>query len=228
MSSTPAISGPQVQEPISIDHTSHPQRPSDAPMVALTPRNRAHFVASRSPAPLASDDIDHILANTHQNYTHQWVPAGDFSAPVDPSASADGWGKMPYTSTASKMSEEVLFNKAVSLAFSTHIMASKEYAHQTTSVKEWITSFRSLRIRKPADSPATDFPSEMQQVLSSSSIKELQRQGSMSTAIASKWTEAYVCVNRGCQHVCAWQSAPIKSHAGCNSCINLLALAQGP
>eukprot|EP00971_Amphidinium_carterae_P148133 2935947-Amphidinium_carterae.1 len=160
-------------------------------MVALTPRNRAHFVASGSPAPFASDDLDHILANTQQNYTHQWVPAGDFSAPVDPSKSADGWGKMPYTSTASKMSEEVLLSKAASLAFSTHSMASGEYAHQTTSVKEWITSLRNRRVRKPADPPTADFPSEMQQVLSSSSIKELQRQGSMSTASASKWTEAY-------------------------------------
>eukprot|EP00971_Amphidinium_carterae_P073655 1456230-Amphidinium_carterae.1 len=39
-------------------------------MVAITPRNRAHFVASGSPAPLSSDV-------TQQTYTHQWVPAGD-------------------------------------------------------------------------------------------------------------------------------------------------------
>eukprot|EP00971_Amphidinium_carterae_P028699 565088-Amphidinium_carterae.1 len=31
----------------------------------------------------------------------------------------------------------------------THIMQSGEYDHQTTSVKEWISSFRNLRIRRP-------------------------------------------------------------------------------
>eukprot|EP00971_Amphidinium_carterae_P349095 6490844-Amphidinium_carterae.1 len=81
MSSAPAISGPQVTEVISIDRNSHPQRPADTPMVAITPRNRAHFVASGPPASLASDDLELIFANTQQNYTHQWVPAGDFTAP---------------------------------------------------------------------------------------------------------------------------------------------------
>eukprot|EP00971_Amphidinium_carterae_P342717 6482122-Amphidinium_carterae.1 len=181
----PAISGPEVTEVISIDRNSHPQRPADTPMVAITPRNRTHLVASGSSAPLSSDA-------TQQPYTHQWIPAGDFAAPIDPSV--DGGASMPYTSTASRMSDEVLLSKAASLAFSSHIMASGEYAHQTTSVKEWITSFRNLRIKKPSDPASADIPSEMQQVLSSSSIK-VQRQGSLSTASASKWTEAYVWIS---------------------------------
>eukprot|EP00971_Amphidinium_carterae_P189588 3763241-Amphidinium_carterae.1 len=87
-------------------------------------------------------------------------------------------------------------------------MASGEYVHQSTSVKEWISSFRNLRIRRPSkwsteayqhlptnQQPSLgrdDSPSQMQQVLSSSSsiIKELQRQGSVISS--SKWTEAYI------------------------------------
>eukprot|EP00971_Amphidinium_carterae_P053247 1048718-Amphidinium_carterae.1 len=82
-------------------------------------------------------------------------------------------------------------------------MKSGEYDHQTTSVKEWISSFRNLRIRRPTrfaaealpqmmetqspTPPALQTPSQMQQVLSTASLKELQRQGSIITS--SKWSE---------------------------------------
>eukprot|EP00971_Amphidinium_carterae_P180539 3580775-Amphidinium_carterae.1 len=173
----PAISGPEVAEVTVIDHNNHPQeQPPDTAMVAITPRNSDHLVASGTPAPLP--------ANGQQPSTHHWIPAGDFTSPIDPSS--DGWASMPYTSTASKMSDEMLLSKAASLAYSSHIMASREYDHQTTSVKEWITSFRNLRVKAASASTSADTPTEMQQVLSSSSIKELQRQGSINTSVSSK------------------------------------------
>eukprot|EP00971_Amphidinium_carterae_P213240 4232102-Amphidinium_carterae.1 len=44
-----------------------------------------------------------------------------------------GWIAMPYSSTSKKMDHQTLLSKAASLAWSTHIMQSGEYDHQTTS-----------------------------------------------------------------------------------------------
>eukprot|EP00971_Amphidinium_carterae_P015119 298625-Amphidinium_carterae.2 len=192
-----AISGPQVVEYISINHNEVPQQqPSDGVTIsAVTPREQQHFIPTGTAAP----------PDYGGESTHQWIPAGDFSNPINPEA-ASGWLAMPYSSTASKMDHQVLLSKAASLSWSTHIMQSGEYDHQTTSVKEWISSFRNLRIRRPLPwsseayqhlptehepSLARDeHPTQMQQVLSSSSLKELQRQGSIISG--NKWSEAYI------------------------------------
>eukprot|EP00971_Amphidinium_carterae_P224608 4455771-Amphidinium_carterae.1 len=140
-SSVPAISGPQVTEAISIDHNAAPQqKPADGITIsAMTPRGQ-HYIPSGTAAPLQPDHGGES--------THQWIPAGDFTSPIDPEAT--GWHTMPYTSTASKMDQETVLSKAASLAWSTHIMASGEYDHQTTPVKEWISSFRNLRSKRPS------------------------------------------------------------------------------
>eukprot|EP00971_Amphidinium_carterae_P171532 3400374-Amphidinium_carterae.1 len=48
------------------------------------------------------------------------------------------------------MEQQEILAKVASMSFSSHISQSGEYQHQTSSVKEWINSFRNLRIRRPA------------------------------------------------------------------------------
>eukprot|EP00971_Amphidinium_carterae_P205879 4085737-Amphidinium_carterae.1 len=87
------------------------------------------------------------------------------------------------------MDQQELLSKVASLSFSSHITKSGEYEHQTSSVKQWSNSVRNLRIRRPisiqpaevdsmlqgATPPAFNQPSQMQQIISTSSLKELQR-----------------------------------------------------
>eukprot|EP00971_Amphidinium_carterae_P332851 6467229-Amphidinium_carterae.1 len=102
------------------------------------------------------------------------------------------------------MTQQELLSKAASLSFSSHISKSGEYDHQTSSVKEWINSYRNLRIRRPisiqpaevdsmlegASPAAFNNPSQMQQIISTASLKELQRQGTFTNS--PKWSEGYV------------------------------------
>eukprot|EP00971_Amphidinium_carterae_P080171 1586503-Amphidinium_carterae.1 len=140
MSAAPAISGPQVTEAISIDHNTAPQQPAadGIHISVVTPRGQ-HYIAAGTSAPLQPDHGGES--------THRWVPAGEFSAPIDPEAT--GWHSMPFTSTSSKMDQSTLLSKAASLAWSTHIMASGTCAsgdHQsgqksTTSSSQQISSY---------------------------------------------------------------------------------------
>eukprot|EP00971_Amphidinium_carterae_P098045 1939889-Amphidinium_carterae.1 len=104
------------------------------------------------------------------------------------------------------MTQQELLSKVASLSFSSHISRSGEYEHQTSSVKQWINSnsFRNLRIRRPisiqpaevdgmlegASPAAFQQPSQMQQIISTASLKELQRQGTFINS--PKWSEGYV------------------------------------
>eukprot|EP00971_Amphidinium_carterae_P261300 5183799-Amphidinium_carterae.2 len=100
-----------------------------------------------------------------------------------------------------------MLSKIASMSFSSHISQSGEYQHQTSSVKQWINSFRNLRIRRPKTITASEVsnmmeggtpaafnqptqPSQLQQVISTSSLKELQRASSFTAS--PKWSEGYI------------------------------------
>eukprot|EP00971_Amphidinium_carterae_P187121 3713978-Amphidinium_carterae.1 len=116
----------------------------------------------------------------------------------------NGWFSAPWGSTASSMTQQELLSKVASLSFSSHISKSGEYDRQTSSVKEWINSFRNLRIKRPisikpsevdsmlegASPAAFNSPGQMQQIISTASLKELQRQGTFTNS--PKWSEGYV------------------------------------
>eukprot|EP00971_Amphidinium_carterae_P131936 2613281-Amphidinium_carterae.1 len=194
--------GPGVVESIIIDHNQQPQQRATegVTMSSTSPRDQQRLVPTGSPAPLTAPTAS---ADHGGEATHQWVPAG-MGTPVDPD-DINKWFSAPWASTATSMSQQELLSKAASLSFSSHISKSGEYDHQTSSVKQWINSYRNLRIRRPAsitpaemdnlmDSgtapPAFQQPSQMQQVISTSSLKELQRQGTFTNS--PKWTEGYV------------------------------------
>eukprot|EP00971_Amphidinium_carterae_P293825 5833332-Amphidinium_carterae.1 len=87
MSSAPAINGAQVTEGITIDHNAAPQQPAadGITISAITPSGQ-HYITAGTSAP----------SDVGGESTHQWVPAGEFTSPMDPETS--GWHQMPYTS----------------------------------------------------------------------------------------------------------------------------------
>eukprot|EP00971_Amphidinium_carterae_P238256 4729870-Amphidinium_carterae.1 len=141
--------------------------------------------ATLSPAPTATPAAP---ATDHGGEaTHQWVPAGA-GTPMDP-ADINGWMSAPWSATATSWQQQEILAKVASMSFSSHISQSGEYQHQTSSVKQWINSFRNLMIRRPANIQASEIdnmmdgtqqpaafsqPSQMQQIISTTSLKELQ------------------------------------------------------
>eukprot|EP00971_Amphidinium_carterae_P063239 1251471-Amphidinium_carterae.1 len=194
------IMGPGVVEGITINHNEQPQQRAQEGVStsATSPRDQQRLLPTGSAAPLAAPTTDH-----GGEATHQWIPAGMGTA-ADPEGD-NRWMGMPWSSTTSSMSQQELSSKAASLSFSSHITKSGEYDHQTSSVKEWINSYRNLRIRRPSsitpaevDSmmdnnitpPGLQQPSQMQQVISTASLKEVQRAGSFINN--DKWSEGYI------------------------------------
>eukprot|EP00971_Amphidinium_carterae_P074874 1479627-Amphidinium_carterae.2 len=207
------IMGPGVVETITIDHSISPQQRTTegVRMASTSPRdNQQTLLPAGSPATLSPADAPTAAPASAApptdhggEATHQWVPAG-LGMPSDPD-SINGWLSAPWSSTAPAMEQQEILSKIASMSFSSHIMQSGEYQHQTSNVKQWINSFRNLRTRRPisittaevediidnaAVPAAFNQPSQIQQIISTSSLKELQRASSFTAS--PKWSEGYI------------------------------------